>query len=171
MATDLERFIACMEYESCDRRPNHELGAWPQTRVRWEKENPAAVENFGWRWFYEEPALGLDRRDYIPINFGFIPPFGEEVLESDVSVMVEFWASWCPPCKMSEPLIAELASEYDGQLKIGKLNVDQNPKAASTYRIQGVPTFALFRHGEMVQRRVGSQSKDQLLGMVREELQ
>ena len=81
MATDLERFIACMEYESCDRRPNHELGAWPQTRVRWRKENPDAVADFTWRWFYSEPALGLDAREYIPVNFGFMPPFERKVLE------------------------------------------------------------------------------------------
>lgn len=82
MTTDLERFNACMEYRSCDRRPNHELGAWPQTRTRWRNENPDAVKDFTWSWFYREDAIGLDQRDYIPMNLGFIPPFNAEVLES-----------------------------------------------------------------------------------------
>jgi len=81
MVTDLDRFIACMEYQPCDRRPNHELGVWAQTRVRWQREHPDAVADFGWRWFYEEPALDLDRRAYIPVHFGFIPPFERKVLE------------------------------------------------------------------------------------------
>ena len=79
--SDLERFHACMDYGPCDRRPNHELGVWPQTRVRWQHEAPGAVEEFSWNWFVEEPALGLDRREYIPVHFGFIPAFEREVLE------------------------------------------------------------------------------------------
>ncbi|HOJ33501.1 MAG TPA: uroporphyrinogen decarboxylase family protein [Candidatus Hydrogenedentes bacterium] len=78
---DLERFIACMDYKSADRRPNHELGAWPQTRLRWEKENAAAVQNFTWNWFVEEPSLQLDRREYVHVNYDFIPPFDARVLE------------------------------------------------------------------------------------------
>lgn len=81
MTTDLERFEACMNYAPADRRPNHELGVWAQTRLRWQRENPEATRDFGWRWFYEEPALGLDRRDYVPINYGFIPPYERQVLE------------------------------------------------------------------------------------------
>lgn len=81
MVTDLERFIACMEYRSSDRRPNHELGVWPQTRARWRAENPRAVRGFSWKWFYGEDKLGLDRRDYIKVNYGFIPAFRRRVLE------------------------------------------------------------------------------------------
>lgn len=79
--TDLERFIACMDYRTAVRRPNHELGAWPLTRQRWGREAPEAVKDFSWQWFYGEDDLGLDRRDYIPVNFDFLPPFKEEVLE------------------------------------------------------------------------------------------
>ncbi|MBI3911878.1 MAG: hypothetical protein HY320_13225 [Armatimonadetes bacterium] len=79
--TDLERFEACMEYRPGDRRPNHELGVWPQTRVRWQIEEPEAVRNFTWNWFHREEALGLDRRAYIPIHFGFLPPYPREILE------------------------------------------------------------------------------------------
>lgn len=81
MLTDLERFDACMNYQCCERRPNHELGVWGQTKARWEKEAPEAVKDFQWSWFDGETALGLDKREYIPINFGFIPPFEYEVLE------------------------------------------------------------------------------------------
>jgi uroporphyrinogen decarboxylase len=79
--TDLERFLACMEYQSADRRPNHELGVWPQTKARWEQEAPDAVRGFAWDWFAGEDALGLDRRLFIPVDFGFIPPFEHKVLE------------------------------------------------------------------------------------------
>lgn len=96
--------------------------------------------------------------------------FEREVLESDVPVLVDFWASWCPPCKMVEPVIAELAIDYDGQLKVGKLHVDQNPKTRDRYRILGVPTFAVFRGGEIVARRTGAQSGKQLLQMLAEVL-
>jgi len=79
--TDLERFRACMEYRPADRRPNHELGVWGQTCERWEREAPDAVRGFTWDWFVAEPALGLDRREYIDVNFGFIPPYERQVLE------------------------------------------------------------------------------------------
>ena len=79
--TELERFIACMDYQLCDRVPNHELGAWQQTRVRWQTEAPEIVCSFKWDWFVGEPALGLDHREYINVNYGFIPPFPEETIE------------------------------------------------------------------------------------------
>lgn len=88
--------------------------------------------------------------------------FEEEVLRSEIPVLVDFWASWCPPCKMVEPVLAELAEEYDGVVKIGKLNVDQNPRTAAKYKIMGLPTFIVFNNGQEVQRRVGAQSKGQL---------
>lgn len=78
---DLQRFIACMEYEPADRRPNHELGVWVQTALRWQREAPEAVKDFTWNWFHGEDALGLDRREYIPVNFGFIPPFEPQRIE------------------------------------------------------------------------------------------
>ncbi len=86
--TDLECFTACMEYEACDRRPNHELGQWGQTRERWEQENPEAVSGFSWSWFDGEPALGLDRREFIPVNYGFVPAFDQNVLEETPEYVV-----------------------------------------------------------------------------------
>ena len=85
MATELERFIACMEYDGSDRRPNHELGVWPQTRTRWREESGGAVEGFGWNWFVAEPGLRLDRREYVPVHYGFIPHFDYEILEKALS--------------------------------------------------------------------------------------
>jgi thioredoxin 1 len=93
--------------------------------------------------------------------------FEREVLEAGVPVLVDFWASWCPPCKMVEPVIGELATEYDGQLKAGKLNVDQNPRVAAQYNIVGVPTFIVFSAGEAGERRTGAQSRAQLEDMLR----
>jgi len=92
--------------------------------------------------------------------------FDEQVLRSEIPVLVDFWTSWCPPCKMVEPVLEELASEYCGRLLVGKLQVDQNPRMGVRYQVMGVPTFALFRAGEVVQWRVGAQSKGQLLRML-----
>jgi thioredoxin 1 len=94
--------------------------------------------------------------------------FKEEVLESKIPVLVDFWASWCPPCKMVEPIVEELAYEYSEKVKIGKLNVDQNPKTVAEYNIYGVPTFILFNEGKIVQRRTGAQTKAQLKDMLKE---
>jgi len=81
VANDLERFVACMEYQPCDRRPNHELAVWGQTIARWQKEAPEAVRDFSWDWFAGESALEMDRREFIDVNYGFIPPFEPELLE------------------------------------------------------------------------------------------
>ncbi len=80
-ASSLDRFLACMEYDSCDRRPNHELGVWGQTRARWERECPEITKDFTWDWFTGEPALALDYREFIDVNFDLIPPFEPEVIE------------------------------------------------------------------------------------------
>ena len=94
--------------------------------------------------------------------------FKEEVLESKKPVLVDFWASWCPPCKMVEPTVMALAKDLTGEVKMAKINVDQNPKSAFDYKIMGVPTFIVFKGGEEITRRIGAQSKEQLLDMLRE---
>ncbi|HEO72080.1 MAG TPA: hypothetical protein ENN80_12530, partial [Candidatus Hydrogenedentes bacterium] len=81
MCTDLERFHACMNYEPSDRRPNHELGVWPQTILRWQQERPGGIDDMTWNWFVDEPAIGLDRREYVNIHFDLIPPFECELIE------------------------------------------------------------------------------------------
>ena len=92
--------------------------------------------------------------------------FKKEVLEAKIPVIVDFWASWCPPCKMVEPVIEELAQKYDEHLRVAKMNVDHNPKAAEQCRVQGVPTFIVFNKGEILKRAVGARSKKQLLEMI-----
>ena len=88
MTTPLRRFLDCLEYRPSDRRPNHELGAWPQTRERWLREAPERVADFSWRWFWDEPALGLDPREYVKVNYGFLPPYESEVLEETAEYQV-----------------------------------------------------------------------------------
>ena len=92
--------------------------------------------------------------------------FQQEVLDSELPVFVDFWGSWCPPCKMIEPLIAQLAEELVGEVKVCKLNIDQNPSIRSLYSISAAPTFIVFDKGEVVSRAIGSKSKKQLLNMI-----
>ena len=94
------------------------------------------------------------------------PNFHEEILESKLPVLLDFWASWCPPCKMVEPVLQELSQDLSGLVKIVKINVDQNPTSASKYNISGVPTFIVFFKGKEMDRCVGAQSKQQLLNML-----
>ena len=92
--------------------------------------------------------------------------FKQEIIESELPVLVDFWASWCPPCKMLEPVIVKLADELNGKVKVRKINVDQNPEAAFDFKIAGVPTFILFNRGEELRREVGARSRQQLLRMI-----
>ena len=91
--------------------------------------------------------------------------FKEEVFQSQIPVLVEFSASWCVPSQQMKPMLEKVAKEYAGRLKIGNLNVDQNPRTASQYQIMGCPTFILLNSGKAIIRRVGAQSKKQLLEM------
>ncbi len=96
--------------------------------------------------------------------------FENEVINSSLPVLVDFWGSWCPPCKMVEPVIEEISKELWGKVKVGKLNVDQNPRTGSAFQITGVPTFILFKDGKEIRREVGARSKQQLLQMIEEVL-
>ena len=88
--------------------------------------------------------------------------FDEEVINSDVPVLVDFWADWCAPCKMIAPIVEELAGEYDGKIKFAKLDVDTNPKVAMTYGIRGIPTLLIFKGGSPVDQVVGAVPKGTL---------
>ncbi len=82
--------------------------------------------------------------------------FKDEVQNSSVPVLVDFWAEWCMPCRMVAPVLEQIAHDYDGKLKIGKINVDQEPDLASRYNIISIPTLLLFNNGEVVMKKVGA---------------
>ena len=88
--------------------------------------------------------------------------FDSEVLESDVLVMVDFWADWCAPCKMVAPVVEELAGEYDGKIKVAKVDVDASPVVAGKFGIRSIPTMLFFKGGQPVQQVVGAVPKQVL---------
>ena len=86
--------------------------------------------------------------------------FQEQVLKSPTPVVVDFWASWCVPCKTVSPIIDELAAEYQGKVKVGNLNVDENSQTAGTYGIMSIPSVVVFKNGQPVKTMIGAQGKD-----------
>jgi len=92
--------------------------------------------------------------------------FEQEVLQSDVPVLVDYWADWCGPCKMIAPVLEEIAEEYDGKLKVSKLNIDENSGTPPKYGIRGIPTLMLFKSGNIEATKVGALSKSQLTAFI-----
>ena len=92
--------------------------------------------------------------------------FEPEVLKSDTPVLVDYWAEWCGPCKSIAPILDEVAKEYEGRLKIAKINVDENQQTPAKFGIRGIPTLMLFKNGELAATKVGALSKAQLTAFI-----
>lgn len=96
--------------------------------------------------------------------------FENEVKQSGVPVLVDFWASWCAPCKAISPLVDQLADEFDGKVKVCKLNVDENPATPGQFGVRGIPTLILFKDGQVFDQVVGAVPKSQLEGLLKKAL-
>ena len=93
--------------------------------------------------------------------------FDAEVLQSNLPVVVDFWADWCGPCRMAAPIIDEIAAETAGKVKVGKVNVDTDIELAQRYRIASIPTFLVFKNGELAEKAIGLQSKEDLMNLLK----
>jgi thioredoxin 1 len=98
--------------------------------------------------------------DMQPVNEA---DFQTEVLDAAQPVLVDFWATWCQPCKMLDPLVKQLANDWQGKVKVVKLNADENPEITAKYGVMGLPTLLLFKNGEPVERLIGYQNKEKLV--------
>ncbi|MBE6609019.1 MAG: thioredoxin [Ruminococcaceae bacterium] len=92
--------------------------------------------------------------------------FEKEVLNSDIPVLVDFWATWCGPCRMLAPIIEEIAQDYDGKVKVGKIDVDTQEELAVKFGIQSIPTVLLFKNGEIVDKSIGYKQKSHFEAML-----
>ena len=96
--------------------------------------------------------------------------FDSEVLQSNIPVLVDFWATWCAPCKAIAPVIDAIAQDYEGKVKVGKVNVDENPATPAKYGVRGIPTILLVKDGKVLDQVVGAVPKSQLEALIKKAL-
>ncbi len=94
--------------------------------------------------------------------------FEQEVIKSSIPVIVDFWADWCVPCKMVAPILEEISEDYNGKVKVGKLNVDQQGELAAQYSITSIPTLLVFKNGEVVNQKIGAGSRQDIESLFKE---
>jgi len=122
--------------------------------------NPERVPAHLIEWSQNRRMAGQNTQEFTDASFD------QDVLNSEVPVLVDFWAEWCGPCKMIAPTVEHIASEYSGKVKVGKVNVDDNSAIAARYGIRGIPTLLLFKGGKVVDQRVGAVPKGELVKML-----
>ena len=98
--------------------------------------------------------------EYVTLNDN---NFKEEVIESKIPVLIDFWAEWCAPCRLIAPIVEEIADEYQGKLKVGKLDVDNNPQTSMNYGIRSIPTLLIFKEGKPVETIIGAVPKKEIV--------
>lgn len=94
--------------------------------------------------------------------------FEAEVVKSQLPVLLDFWAVWCPPCRMLSPVIEEIAEEYEGRVKVGKINVDEEPELAAMFAVENIPTVVVVKNGKVVDTSVGYKPKEQITAMLKD---
>ena len=92
--------------------------------------------------------------------------FESEVIRSEIPVLLDFWATWCPPCRALSPIVAEIAEEYDGKVKVGKINIDEEPVLGAQFSISSIPTLIVFKDGKIAGQSIGLQTKPQVLNLL-----
>lgn len=92
--------------------------------------------------------------------------FEAEVIQSDKPVLLDFWATWCGPCRMLAPIVEDIAKEYDGKLKVGKVNVDEEPELAGAFQVASIPTVVILKNGKIVNQSIGYKPKEELVKLL-----